>query len=449
MIKQPFTSTVIRTNHRRRRRTARRCQVLASLLCLLLPATAQADKLVVTTEKPDTEPFSAVLPYAFSSQPTGFVLGAAGAFSGMPQPQSSLFVTALVSSNKARAAYLFFNDYQLPFSERLFSDVDIGIGNFPRMRGYFNTPYTPFDPPAGSNESNPDDYFETQGYSNWFDLDLKYLLNAGHGRRNPINIYTLHQGLLVAGATGGEHWNPFESGRSYVETRLFYQDRLYELPDGTARLTSSGARLTLRYDNTDFPVNPSRGSKMLAAISRDPGWGASTDAWTFAEFEASKYFHLQPDAYTEQRVLALSLWTGNSLTWEERQTPDGPVVAHRPPPFYGATLGGLYRLRAYPIERFNDRAAIYYGLEYRVIPKSAIFHRISWLEIVGFQWWEVVAFAEAGRVAPSWDLKLLHTRMKSDIGMGLRVMASNNIGRLDFAVSSEQFTIWAVVGHPF
>lgn len=410
---------------------------------------ANADKLVQTTDKPYTEPFTAVVPYAFSSESAGFVLGAAGAFSSFPQEQSSLFLTALTSSKNAKALFLFFNDYQLPFSQRLFADVDLGVGDFPEKRIYFDFETTSGEIPAGSNESGPDDYFQAAGYSDWFNLDLKYLLSTGHGAKNPINIYTLHNGLLTAGSTGGGKWNPFESGRSYVETRFFYQDRLYQLDTGDERLTTSGIRFSLRYDNTDFPVNPSRGSKMIASISRDPGWRNSADSWTFAEFEASKYFPLKLNKNTEQRVFAITMWTANTLSWQEEQTEDGIVISHRPPPYYGATLGGLYRMRAYPIERFNDRAAIYYGAEYRVIPKSELLRNLPLLELAGFQWWEVVAFAEAGRVAPSWDLVLLHTQMKTDLGMGVRVMAGNNIGRFDVAVSSEQTTFWLMYGHPF
>lgn len=402
-----------------------------------------------TTDKPYTEPFSAIVPYAFSSESAGFVLGVAGAFSSFPQEQSSLFITALTSTNKAKAVYAFFNDYQLPFNERLFSNVSLGIGDFPEKRNYFDSPNTPNTPPAGSNDSSANDYFQAAGTADWVEFDLKYLLSTGDGAKNPINIYTLHNGLLVAGATGGGNWNPFQSGRSYVETRFFYQERVYHIDNRSERLSTSGGRLSLRYENTDFPVNPYRGSKIVASISRDPGWGNSSDSWTFAEFEAAKYFPLSSGKNSEQRVFAITLWTGNSLSWEEKQTAGGTVVSHRPPPYYGATLGGIYRMRAYPIERFNDRAAIYYGLEYRVIPKSDLLRNIPLLKIMGFQWWEIVAFAEAGRVAPNWDLSVLHTRMKSDAGMGIRVMAGSNIGRFDIAVSSEQTTFWLMYGHPF
>ena len=423
--------------------------LLFFLLLLLISPASQADKLILTTDKPYVEPFSAIVPYAFLSESAGIVAGAAGAFSGTPQKQASLFVTALTSTNKAKAVFGFLNDYQLPLGERLFSSVELGLGDFPEKRIYFDIDETGTGIKPGSNESGPSDYFLANGYSDWFNLDLKYLLKTGHGKGNPINIYTLHNGLLLAGETGGGKWNPFQSGRSFIEMRLFYQDRLYVVDRGDKRITTAGGRLSLRYDNTDFPVNPARGSKLLLSISRDPGMSYTADSWTFAEMEFSKYFPLRLDRHSEQRVFAITAWTGNTLTWREEQGPDGLRIRHRPPPYYGATLGGITRLRAYPSERFSDRAVIYYGAEYRLIPKNDFLRSLEILEWLNFQWWELVAFAEAGRVAPKWDLRLLHTRMKSDLGLGVRVMAGSAIGRFDIAVSREQTTFWFMYGHPF
>jgi hypothetical protein len=73
----------------------------------------------------------------------------------------------------------------------------------------------------------------------------------------------------------------------------------------------------------------------------------------------------EPSAHIRQAVLALDAWTGGTPSRERRA--DG-TVANRPPAYAGATLGGLWRMRADPSQRFNDRAAIYYAAELRVIP---------------------------------------------------------------------------------
>ena len=72
--------------------------------------------------------------------------------------------------------------------------------------------------------------------------------------------------------------------------------------------------------------------------------------------------------YTDQQVLAFNFWTADTLS-------EAP-----PPHYYGVTLGGLYRLRAYPIERFHDNSAIYYSAEFRTIPKSDLLRNIGFLE---------------------------------------------------------------------
>jgi hypothetical protein len=106
-------------------------------------------------------------------------------------------------------------------------------------------------------------------------------------------------------------------------------------------------------------------------------------------------------------------WTAYSPTWDLQ--PDGSI-AHRPPGFSGATLGGLFRMRAYPSQRFSDKAAVYYAAELRMMPTWNFFDRLPWLqERVGVEWIQLVGFGEAGRVAPHYDLGDLHSDMRWDI----------------------------------
>ena len=56
---------------------------------------------------------------------------------------------------------------------------------------------------------------------------------------------------------------------------------------------------------------------------------------------------------------------------------------------------------------------------------------------------------EVGRVAPDWDVGELHSDMKWDAGLGIRLMAMKSIVRLDIAVSEEAVGVWAMVGQPF
>jgi hypothetical protein len=113
------------------------------------------------------------------------------------------------------------------------------------------------------------------------------------------------------------------------------------------------------------------------------------------------------------------------------------------------TLGGLYRFRAFPIERFYDKSAIYYSAVYRIIPKSNLLKKLTFVDFANLQWWQIFTFVEAGRVAAEWDFDELHDSMKWDVGLSLRVMVSDSIGRLDLVWSEEDTSAWLMYGHPF
>ena len=61
----------------------------------------------------------------------------------------------------------------------------------------------------------------------------------------------------------------------------------------------------------------------------------------------------------------------------------------------------------------------------------------------------IAVIIEIGRVGPNWDLDELHHSIKSDIGLSLRIMANNDIGRLDIVWSEEDTLAWLKYRHPF
>ena len=360
---------------------------------LLLPVgSCLADLIVRELGRENDEPKPYAVPYSFASEAMGFVLGIGGGISGLPQEQNSFIATALVSDEGAAAAYAYFNDYQFSEIPRLFLDASIGLGEFPQERAYLDLTPSGSSPPAGSNDSSPTDYFETGGYSDWIELDFKYVLDIGHAKYSPINIYTLSNGLLVGGASGGGVFNPFKSGRSYIQTSLFHHDRDYDDVGTSFRLKTTGVGLSFRYDNTDFQINPSTGSIVSLGVKHDPGT-YDNESWTVGEIDFSHFFKLSSNEYTEQQVIAINAWTAHTFS-------DDPA-----PHYFGVTLGGLYRLRAFPIERFHDNSAIYYSAEYRVIPRSDLLRKLTFLDFANLQWWEIATFVEVGRVAPEWNFR--------------------------------------------
>ena len=151
-----------------------------------------------------------------------------------------------------------------------------------------------------------------------------------------------------------------------------------------------------------------------------------------------------------QRVLALDVWTADATSWNDSSERNGAPVAHHPPAYLGATLGGLWRMRGFPTSRFNDHAAIYYAAEYRVIPQWNPFDSMPWVKRhLGIAWWQWVAFAEAGRVAPSWNMNTLNSAMKTDFGLGVRAMAKGLVVRVDLAYSHEGAGTSMIVAQPF
>ena len=405
-------------------------------LCLLsgVPAV-KADTIVRELGREDGEPKPYLVPYAFASEAMGLVVGTAGGIGGLPQEQNSFFGTALVSDEEAAALYGFFNDYQFSRVERLFVDAGIGLGEFPQQRAYLDTGPVGNKPPAGSNDSSSADFFDADGYSNWIELDFKYVLGIGHAKYTPVNTYTLSNGLLVGGASGGGVFNPFKSGRSYLQFSFFHQDRDYDEASSPLPLKTTGYELSAKYDNTDFPVNPTTGAIVDIGIKRDPG--SYDDSWTIGEIEYSQYFNLGAGPHLEQSVFAVNVWAANTFS------------NARAPHYIGPTLGGLYRMRAFPIERFHDNSAIYYSAEFRVIPKSDLLRKLTFLEFANLEWWSITAFVEFGRVAPEWDFDELHDSMKSDVGLSLRIMANQDIGRLDLVWSEDDAAAWLMYGHPF
>jgi hypothetical protein len=147
--------------------------------------------------------------------------------------------------------------------------------------------------------------------------------------------------------------------------------------------------------------------------------------------------------------VAFNVWTADTPTWESAGVDaEGKEQFDRPPSYAGATLGGLDRLRGYPSARFSDKAAIYYGLEYRFIPYWNPFTEGFWSK-AEIQWLQGVLFFEVGRVAPHWNLSELHKDMKWDVGVGVRAMVKNLLVRADFGFSEESTGVQLMAGHPF
>ena len=416
-------------------------------LVLLCCNLAYAQSVMVG---PDREFEKGVIsvPYGFYNKDFGVAGAYAYAVTGWPQKQAALIATAMAGSKGSVMGFLMGRDLQMPYSRRLFLDAVVNAGYFQDVDIYTaGNPDFP-DERAGSNDSDEDNYVNSDGgWDNFVRLRFKYLLPIGHGKDQIITTQVVDRGLLVDGATGGESWSPFASGLTYLEMKPFYRLQQVDGDDVQEDVKTNGLEFSLFRDNRDFKFNPSRGSALRLKFQRDFGWFDSSNSWTVVDGELDKYFSLGASDWFRQRVLAFDFWTAYSPTWQENSNGE---IENGAPSFAGATLGGLWRLRGFPSQRFSDKAAIYYAAEMRFIPRWNPFDGWPWLQkYLGVQWLQFVPFFEIGRVAPAWNIQKLHEDMKWSTGLGVRFWAKGLVARIDSAVSDEGFAVQMMVGQPF
>ena len=426
------------------------------LLAFTVPAQVSAQVVALDRGQDPTEKRTGWLPYIFATESLGTAIGAGGfTASGKKQPQSSLFGTAFVTSNKSALLSGTWNNHRLGDS-RFFIDSYLLLDHFTDQRFYLGQDADPDNPRAGTNDSDAENY--VTGVSNELTITamLKYRLPIGSLKEDPVSTYRLHQGLVESGPQGGEVWNPMISGQTTLAAKFFatYRDlsdfvfNQRENDPVNEQLTAktNGLEFWLEHDNTDFPVNPTKGSRQLLKVTSDFGWGESRDSWTNLEADFSKHFNLGDSDWFRQKSLALDFWTSNTTDWEVAANGD---IIHRPPPGYGSTLGGFDRMRAYPSGRFHDKSAVYYSAELRLIPQTQPLRDMPLLNYFEIDWWQIVPFIEAGRVGDEYNSELFVKDLKVDAGVGVRLMAFRAVVRLDWAVSDEGSSVWAMISQPF
>ncbi len=379
-----------------------------------------------------------ILPFAFYSGSTGLAAGIGGGSTGGLQPQNFFGAGGYIGLNGSYGIYATSHNLQLKPFDRLFLDATFGLTRWSESYEYIDG-NPDYPGPAGTNDSDPDDFLDSDMLDMFVDLNLKFILPIGAARENPIATYTLKHGQLVSGATGGHSWwNPLESGRTYVELQPFAYRRKVNDNDGdfSADYQTGGARVALRWDNTDFHDNPTRGNEVTFTVGRDFGVFGTENAYTTLEFEYSHYIPLGTSDWFRQQVLALNLWTISETGGDA-------------PYFTGAVIGGFERMRGYDTNRFHDRAAFVATAEVRLMLDYNPVKEFEQLdELARVDWVQLVIFGEVGRVAPSWGDELLED-VKWDLGVGIRAMARKAVVRADFAISEEGPSAWVMIGQSF
>ncbi|MGS0681272.1 BamA/TamA family outer membrane protein [Shewanella sp. 125m-7] len=426
--------------------------------CLLLsqfsysaPA-ANVKTTIDRAETPDNVKEKLILPYLFSTDSMGLNIGLGGMLSGYFQDQMTIGGTVF-GGEVSRGASIGVWNFKLPKTERFFMSTYGFLGYYPDQRAYTGgaLEFIPSGIPLpGSNDSSNLQYLEANGSSNWFDIKLEYALPIGATKEKGRVEYKLARGLLVSEPSGGREWNPLESGATVMALRQFNRYQSFEFEDESLDGSIHAIELGILYDNTDLSFNPSYGSSQYFSISYDGGWLESNDEWTFINLDMSKYFSLGESDWASQRILALNFWTGYSPSWElEYDEQGGRRITNAAPYNEGATLGGFYRMRGFDQNRFHDKASIYTSAEYRYTLKANPIEDINWLRFLRLDWFQLVGFAEAGRVAPQYSASELLTDLKFDYGVSLRALTAGIVIRFDIAHSDEATNAWVMVDHPF
>jgi hypothetical protein len=423
---------------------------LLTIAVLFLAGPGMAQQIVLDQGTEVGDPTSGWLPFGFATDSLGTGVGAAAFSAGNLQPQTSLTIGGFATSNSSYAAGGVFSDYLIPNTGRLFLDSYLWLGHFTDERFYVDLDRNGSQPKAGSNDSDEGDFVEGESNNVIAELTLKYPLPIGSARAEPISVVRLDQGMLESAPQGGEVWNPLVSGKTTLSMKAFFRYRDLDNVGFRRRLSvnSNGLEFKLDYNNTDFTRNPSAGSRQKLTLTRDFGLFDSSNSWTNVELELTKYFNLGTSDWFKQQVLAMNFWTSSTPSWEADKG-NSQIVSHRPPPNMGSYLGGYDRMRAYPLGRFQDKAAVYYSAELRLMPRLPSLRNIPLLEYFEIDWLQLATFVEAGRVSADYDTDMFTKDLKYDAGVGLRLMAFRYVFRVDYTVSDEGGSVWAMVNQTF
>ncbi len=161
--------------------TLKRLLLLSLLLSIfLLPLTQYTEAkprasmkfATIRTENKKGTKERLVIPYAFPSESRGTTVGIGAMAKGYWQDQLLFGGTVLGSSDSAVVAILGMWDYRLPSTERFYFTTFGSIGYYPRQRAYADQ-FSDSEPPAGSNDSDENDFIEDGGHDNWIEFKLE------------------------------------------------------------------------------------------------------------------------------------------------------------------------------------------------------------------------------------------------------------------------------------
>lgn len=390
-----------------------------------------------------------ILPLGFYNNSLGWVIGGFAGIQGFAQKTTLAKVGGIASSNGSYYSYLQIEELQNPLLLRMYFRPDIYIGKLGEVEEYIGSPNKNGVRP-GSNESKKSDYMVLKGKDNWMEFNFKFLLPFGDGKEVVTSNPVFEKGILISGETGGKSWNPFLSGRSFLESKLIYRSMTLENDRLHTQMNTAAIEFALSHENMDYYYNPTIGSYKRVSYTKQWDWFGSKTVADVYKIDLRWYLSLYDKNSDElPRVLAVNFYTADTPSWNDYDVVNGQKVYHRPEMFAGANLGGVKHLRAYKDFRFYDRSLIYYSAEIRQNLPWNFFDYWSVTRKIGAEFFQLVAFIDLGRVAPEWSITTLHKDMKYSVGAGLRFFMKGMIVRLDVANGQEGTLTQMFIDHPF
>ncbi len=393
------------------------------------------------------------LPYAFSTTAAGTNFGAIAMFNGYLQKSISIVTSAYIGlkTQTTQISPEILNPNTSEPEEARASGFFIGINGIriPHYRrwllsGYFYSAYAPNQSfyLDGSNDSTVEkNRIQIQGYNTWGYMDIRYVLPMGVSRKKVLPIIHLTRGIADNQAMPKE-------GQSTIGISPFYHYYNAEIIPNQPSLNSNGISLYLEHEHTNFPSNPSNGFRYKLEYTQDFGILDSSRDWNNLYGSFSFFKSFAPFSFSSQNTLALNIQSAYSPSFNYANK-ENPIYYEGQEPFYGnSSLGGSNRMRAYDSNRFFDKAMLYYSAEYRMVIKS---NPLEDQEILPtkIDWFQVVAFVEAAKVNPSYNIAQFHQDMKLDVGLSLRALAAKIPVRFDIAYGEEGTNLWVMLKHPF
>jgi hypothetical protein len=192
-----------------------------------------------------------LLPYVFSTDDLGTVFGVGAMATGLLQKQMTLGGTVF-GGGETKGLSLGLWDYSLFDSQRFFISALGMAGKYPLLRAY--SPLAEEitlagESRAGANDSSVDDYIQSSGVYNWWEVKLEYVLPIGNAEKKGMATYNLQGGLLTNN-NELKDWNPLETGTSILVARQFNRYQLYHDDRGDLEGAVHALELGILYDNT-------------------------------------------------------------------------------------------------------------------------------------------------------------------------------------------------------